>query len=55
MKLFLEQVVADLETLAKSLGAKASIYRQDQPLGTVAIMCAQDSLSGPAVVLMQTP
>ena len=48
---FGEQVVADLETLAKSLGAKASIYRQDQPLGTGhAIMCAQDSLSGPAVI-----
>lgn len=45
------QVVADLENLAKSLGAKASIYRQDQPLGTGhAIMCAQDSLSGPAVI-----
>lgn len=48
---FGEQVVADLEALAKSLGAKASIYRQDQPLGTGhAIMCAQDSLSGPAVI-----
>ena len=48
---FGEQVVADLENLAKSLGAKASIYRQDQPLGTGhAIMCAQDSLSGPAVI-----
>jgi glucose-1-phosphate thymidylyltransferase len=40
---FFEQVVADLESLAKSLGAKASIYRQDQPLGTGhAIMCAKD-------------
>jgi glucose-1-phosphate thymidylyltransferase len=45
------QVVADLESLAKSLGAKASVYRQDQPLGTGhAIMCAKDSLSGPAVI-----
>ncbi|KVV13431.1 sugar nucleotidyltransferase [Flavobacterium sp. TAB 87] len=44
-------VVANLEQLAKSLGAKASIYRQDLPLGTGhAIMCAKDSLSGPAVV-----
>ncbi|MBK0369557.1 sugar phosphate nucleotidyltransferase [Flavobacterium agrisoli] len=44
-------VVANLEALAQSLGAKASIYRQDQPLGTGhAIMCAKDSLSGPAVV-----
>jgi glucose-1-phosphate thymidylyltransferase len=48
---FGEQVVADLETLAQSLGAKASIYRQDQPLGTGhAIMCAKESLSGPAVI-----
>jgi glucose-1-phosphate thymidylyltransferase len=41
--------VADLENLAKSL-AKASIYRQDQPLTGHAIMCVQDSLSGPAVI-----
>jgi len=48
---FGDDVVASLETLAKSLGAKASIYRQDQPLGTGhAIMCAKDSLSGPAVI-----
>lgn len=48
---FGDQVVADLKELANSLGAKASIYRQDQPLGTGhAIMCAQDSLSGPAVI-----
>ncbi|MGN7812206.1 sugar phosphate nucleotidyltransferase [Flavobacterium sp. 22076] len=44
-------VVESLEDLAKGLGAKASIYRQDQPLGTGhAIMCAKDSLSGPAVI-----
>jgi glucose-1-phosphate thymidylyltransferase len=37
--------------LAKDLGAKASIYRQDQPLGTGhAIMSAKPSLSGPAVI-----
>jgi glucose-1-phosphate thymidylyltransferase len=48
---FGDQVVKDLEDLAASLGAKASIYRQDQPLGTGhAIMCAKDSLSGPAVI-----
>ena len=40
-----------LTALAESLGAKASIYRQDQPLGTGhAIMCAEPSLSGPAVI-----
>ena len=37
--------------LADELGAKGSIYRQDQPLGTGhAIMSAKESLSGPAVI-----
>lgn len=48
---FGDDVVASLHDLAKSLGAKCSIYRQDQPLGTGhAIMCAKESLSGPAVI-----
>lgn len=48
---FGDDVVSSLENLAKSLGAKASIYRQDLPLGTGhAIMCAKPSLSGPAVI-----
>ena len=48
---FGDDVVESLKELAKSLGAKASIYRQDQPLGTGhAIMCAKESLSGPAVI-----
>ncbi|WP_303316518.1 sugar phosphate nucleotidyltransferase [Flavivirga abyssicola] len=48
---FGDDVVSSLEDLAKGLGAKASIYRQDQPLGTGhAIMCAKPSLSGPAVI-----
>jgi len=48
---FGEEVVESLTKLANDLGAKASIYRQDEPLGTGhAIMCAKDSLSGPAVV-----
>lgn len=48
---FGDDVVESLEKLAKGLGAKASIYRQDQPLGTGhAIMCAKESLSGPAVI-----
>jgi len=48
---FGDDVVTSLEALAKSLGAKASIYRQDQPLGTGhAIMCAKESLSGPTVI-----
>lgn len=48
---FGDDVVLSLQDLAESLGAKASIYRQDQPLGTGhAIMCAKPSLQGPAVI-----
>ena len=48
---FGDDVVASLMELAKNLGAKGSIYRQDQPLGTGhAIMSAKESLSGPAVI-----
>lgn len=48
---FGEDVVESLEELARSLGAKPSIYRQLDPKGTGhAIMCAAPSLSGPAVI-----
>ncbi|MFK7834378.1 MAG: sugar phosphate nucleotidyltransferase [Winogradskyella sp.] len=48
---FGDEVVTSLTELAEGLGAKASIYRQDQPLGTGhAIMSAKPSLSGPAVI-----
>ena len=48
---FGDEIVHSLEELAESLNAKASIYRQDQPLGTGhAIMCAEPSLKGPAVI-----
>lgn len=48
---FGDDVVNSLKELAIELGAKASIYRQDKPLGTGhAIMCAKESLSGPAVI-----
>lgn len=48
---FGDDVVESLKELAHNLGAKASIYRQDKPLGTGhAIMCAKPSLSGPAVI-----
>lgn len=48
---FDDAFVSSLTELATNLGAKASIYRQDQPLGTGhAIMCAKDSLKGPAVI-----
>ena len=48
---FGDDVVSSLKELATGLGAKASIYRQDKPLGTGhAIMCAGPSLTGPAVI-----
>ena len=48
---FGDDVLISLTDLANSLGAKTSIYRQDQPLGTGhAIMSAKESLSGPAVI-----
>lgn len=48
---FGEKVETDLKDIAESLGAKGTIYYQDKPLGTGhAIMCAQDSLEGPAVI-----
>ena len=48
---FGKQVEKDLVAIAEKLGAKGTIYYQNEPLGTGhAIMCAQDSLSGPAVI-----
>ncbi len=48
---FGDEVVSSLKELANNLGAKASIYRQLEPLGTGhAIMCAKESLTGPAVI-----
>ncbi|MCH1517657.1 MAG: nucleotidyltransferase [Flavobacteriaceae bacterium] len=48
---FGDDVVSHLKSVAQKLGAKASIYRQLEPLGTGhAIMCAADSLDGPAVI-----
>jgi glucose-1-phosphate thymidylyltransferase len=48
---FGDDVVESLKNLAEELGAKPTIYRQDVPLGTGhAIMCAKESLSGPAVI-----
>lgn len=48
---FGEKVETDLKEIAKTLGARGSIYYQDKPLGTGhAIMCAKDSLEGPAVI-----
>jgi len=48
---FGDDVIKDLENLAESLNAKPTIYRQLEPKGTGhAIMCAKESLSGPAVI-----
>ena len=48
---FGEKVEVDLREIAGQLGAKGTIYYQGKPMGTGhAIMCAADSLNGPAVV-----
>lgn len=48
---FGKKVEEDLITIAANLGAKGSIYYQNEALGTGhAIMCAKESLSGPVVV-----
>jgi glucose-1-phosphate thymidylyltransferase len=48
---FGDQVEKDLITVAENLGAKGSIYYQEEALGTAhAILCAKDSLKGNVVV-----
>ncbi len=48
---FGDQVEKDLVNVAESLGAKGSIYHQEEALGTAhAILCAKDSLEGNVVV-----
>ena len=48
---FGEKVESDLIAIAEKLGAKGSIYYQNQPLGTAhAILCAKESMSGNCVV-----
>ena len=48
---FGETVEKDLLAIATKIGAKGTIYYQNEALGTGhAIMCAKDSLSGPAVI-----
>lgn len=48
---FGKKVEEDLVAIAVKLGAKGTIYYQNEALGTGhAIMCAKDSLSGPAVI-----
>lgn len=48
---FGDQVEKDLIAVAEGLGAKGSIYHQEEALGTAhAILCAKDSLQGNVVV-----
>ena len=48
---FGDQVEKDLVAVAEGLGAKGSIYYQEEALGTAhAILCAKDSLEGNVVV-----
>ena len=48
---FGDKVASELIAIAEKLGAKGSIYYQEQPLGTAhAIMSAKESMSGPVVV-----
>ena len=48
---FGDEVVDELQQLAKELGAKAHIFRQFKALGTGhAILCAKSLLSGPTVI-----
>jgi glucose-1-phosphate thymidylyltransferase len=48
---FGKKVEGELLAIAKKLGSKGTIYYQNEALGTGhAIMCAKDSLSGPAVI-----
>ena len=48
---FGKKVEEELLAIAKKLGSKGTIYYQNEALGTGhAIMCAKDSLSGPAVI-----
>ena len=48
---FGKKVEDDLIAIAEKLGSKGTIYYQNEALGTGhAIMCAKDSLTGPAVI-----
>lgn len=48
---FGQKVEKDLIAIAEKLGSRGTIYYQNEALGTGhAIMCAKDSLSGPAVI-----
>jgi len=48
---FGDEVDQQLKDIAKSLGAKGSVYKQDLPLGTAhAILCAEESMKGKCMI-----
>jgi len=48
---FGDDVDRQLVKIAENLGAKGSVYKQDQPLGTAhAILCAEDSMKGKCMI-----
>jgi glucose-1-phosphate thymidylyltransferase len=48
---FGSEVEADLKEIAEGIGAKGTIYYQDEPLGIAhALLCAKNSLEGPVMV-----
>jgi len=48
---FGDDVDKQLIEIAESLGAKGSVYKQDQPLGTAhAILCAKESITGKCMI-----
>lgn len=48
---FGDAVEGELKEIAARLGAKGSVYHQDEPLGTAhAILCAKESMEGPCIV-----
>jgi glucose-1-phosphate thymidylyltransferase len=49
---FGKEIISELNVLAAEFGSKATIYRQRIPMGTGhAIMCAEESLNGKAMVI----
>src|SRR6187549_81983 len=48
---FGKETEEQLKKIAESLGAKASIHYQEEPLGTAhAILCAKDALKGKVII-----
>lgn len=48
---FGKEVEAQLKRIAENVGAKGSVYYQDEPLGPAhAIWCARESITGPTIV-----